>query len=415
MDPSDGETSRGRAHDEITNPFIAFRRFADEQMSNLVKGIFGLATASDSSSASPSSSDRAFQDYQAWLRDARASQENLQREQEFAGRIMSAVAEAHRDDAQEHIEAPTQDVDGPLRCPYRPEYRDSTQNPNPDSDHSFASLGIQLPHPFIAAPTIYNGIPPKGVAYLLYSPYSPLHLEQHPRLRDRGIQWRKAFEDLIAIDGGGDMSSERTPDQRLSNTGWVEQMSDRNKCNNDPVDYRGLALFMAHAMAGGSSPYERTEERSIQDAHGADSENADESTEPMTELDLYEHFLGKQDSSLDNESASQPDLQSQSRSYAHLQHDSAPTEESGRKPSILSTLTTTERTSLQDGTIHTKVVLKKRFSDGREESTETMHTQNPTPKTEYQPPKQGCKQLDNSHEPSRSEKEAKKSKGWFWS
>ncbi|KAL9614511.1 MAG: hypothetical protein Q9167_001039 [Letrouitia subvulpina] len=44
------------------------------------------------------------------------------------------------------------------------------------------------------------------------------------------------------------------------------------------------------------------------------------------------------------------------------------------KPSVLSQLTRTERTTSPDGTVITKVVLKKRFSDGTEENEETVST-----------------------------------------
>ncbi|GAB7360550.1 hypothetical protein MBLNU230_g0435t1 [Neophaeotheca triangularis] len=44
------------------------------------------------------------------------------------------------------------------------------------------------------------------------------------------------------------------------------------------------------------------------------------------------------------------------------------------KPAVLSALTTTQTTRLPDGTVTTKVVLKQRFADGREETEEKMHT-----------------------------------------
>jgi len=68
------------------------------------------------------------------------------------------------------------------------------------------------------------------------------------------------------------------------------------------------------------------------------------------------------------------------------------------KPSILATLTTTERQVLPDGSTTTRVVLKKRFADGREESSETLHQ---TPATGLQVEQKRLEQ------PKR--------KGWFWS
>ena len=37
-------------------------------------------------------------------------------------------------------------------------------------------------------------------------------------------------------------------------------------------------------------------------------------------------------------------------------------------------MTTTERTTLPDGRVYSRMVLKKRFADGREESSETVQT-----------------------------------------
>lgn len=78
-------------------------------------------------------------------------------------------------------------------------------------------------------------------------------------------------------------------------------------------------------------------------------------------------------------------------------------EESGevshpKKPDVLSALTTTQTTRLPDGTVTTKVVLKKRFSDGREETTERVHTSN-----------------EKSEQPDHRVEESPKKKGWFWS
>lgn len=70
-----------------------------------------------------------------------------------------------------------------------------------------------------------------------------------------------------------------------------------------------------------------------------------------------------------------------------------------KKPEVLSALTTTETTRLPDGTVTTKVVLKKRFADGREETSESVHTANENLEQQRQ---------------EGSEDHPKK-KGWFWS
>lgn len=82
-------------------------------------------------------------------------------------------------------------------------------------------------------------------------------------------------------------------------------------------------------------------------------------------------------------------------------------------PSILSTLTTTEQRTLPDGTVTTKVVLKKRFSDGAEEVTERVHTQNaPSPSPSSSVESQG--NLASGKVKDGMTKQ-KKDAGWFWS
>jgi hypothetical protein len=64
-----------------------------------------------------------------------------------------------------------------------------------------------------------------------------------------------------------------------------------------------------------------------------------------------------------------------------------------KNPGVLSSLTTTETIRQPGGTVTTKIVLKQRFADGREETSERSHT--------YQ-------------EDSEMHKEEPNKKGWFW-
>lgn len=77
--------------------------------------------------------------------------------------------------------------------------------------------------------------------------------------------------------------------------------------------------------------------------------------------------------------------------------------EAMKRPDVLSALTTTQTTRLPDGTVTTKVVLKKRFSDGREESSESVHTHHEGVEAELRKERQ------------QEEAESQKVKGWFWS
>ena len=75
-----------------------------------------------------------------------------------------------------------------------------------------------------------------------------------------------------------------------------------------------------------------------------------------------------------------------------------------RKVDVLSSLTTKHTTRLADGTVTTKVVLKQRFADGREEEEEKVHTYQDT-----------ARQQKLAQAEDGSDGKGKKSAGgWFW-
>lgn len=402
MASSDDGKINGRARgDDNINPFISFRRFADEQMSNLLAGIFGM------------SSRCSLGDYQAWLQEARRSHGNVGREVEEATRIMDIYTRAHEDSAHEELQGAIQDAENPLRCPYRPADQDEPKHKSDRSEGSLAALGVHLPSTILAAPVLGAQVSSVPISYLLYSPYSPVRLEEQRAFRDHEVHWREAFEDLLAVQNGEEITSECEQDARISNTDWVRRMIGLAMCKRDQdkdeeccdVDRQALGIIPGRMVRFTAT------RQPVNDAYEGEDyqerETLDE--ESVTELDLYKHFLGKQET--------QPSAAASSKkpSSAYSEHDSNLAEREGKKPSILSTLTTTERTTLPDGTTHTKVVLKKRFSDGREESTETMSTQNPLPKPQYQPPTQVIGGQASSHSTPVLKHKEKKKVGWFWS
>jgi hypothetical protein len=98
--------------------------------------------------------------------------------------------------------------------------------------------------------------------------------------------------------------------------------------------------------------------------------------------------------------------------YEQLLEKPKSTASSEARPSILSTLTTTERTVAPNGSVTTKIVLKKRFADGREESTETVHTQRGQESDPWETVQQHVAPKHDEHE---AEQRKEKKSGWFWS
>lgn len=83
------------------------------------------------------------------------------------------------------------------------------------------------------------------------------------------------------------------------------------------------------------------------------------------------------------------------------------------EPSVISTMTRTERRTLPDGSIRTKTIKTKRFSDGREESDESEEVHHPQP---LLPPTQNESNTQSSPPEAQNEPNGKSSKGgWFWS
>lgn len=408
---------------EDANPFVAFRRFADDQVATLMNGIFSISSLFGSPPASPR---RSIQDYDKWLQDTRESSQRLAHEAEEAGRIMDVYARAHKDGQhamKEDMEASTSDDDsGPLRCPYRPAEQ---HFPRPDASLiddasrsclSLAALSPGFPSTICAAPVFGEQLSAVPVAYLLYSPYSPLRLEQQPYLCDHGAKWREAFEDLLAVQSGQDLPP-RWQETRESSVDWVTAMIDVKKSEEDTQEsgsapsktsellkqYLGLLSCILSAR--------QPENDADEDDFGDNDDLDDDGDAEVTELDVYDRLFGSQKPS------STVTPKAAARSFANLQQDecSSPSDADNKTPRILSTLTTTERTTRQDGSVYTKVVLKKRFYDGREESTETVHHQNAVRHT-LDAASMSIKDKENAGENGKDKgTEENKSRGWFWS
>ncbi|KAF2087580.1 hypothetical protein K490DRAFT_56681 [Saccharata proteae CBS 121410] len=122
-----------------------------------------------------------------------------------------------------------------------------------------------------------------------------------------------------------------------------------------------------------------------------------ETADPQSEAEMYEHFLNgslpnqpnagrtawssafgtdrHEESSSPNED---PASITTSSTPSAQQIKPSPSQQPQTDPSssrILSMLTTTHRSVEADGSVTTKVVLKKRFADGREETSETVNTE----------------------------------------
>ena len=453
MMPKDEHSRQEGPNKHNENPFIAFRRYADERVSSFLQGVIGLPSAL----SSHSSNNRWFPYDQEMRRRG-----SCDRDPPFRSEAEKACPRELDD--KEAVEIPVKrynrnseiesNVSEGIRCPYKPIDQDppvlpkdrSFGQPSDDWEKSFDFIfpsrtdlftDSTSPSSMISGPlssTRLLGAWPIG--YIITSPYSPLYLEEQQLMRKHGVKWRHAFEDLVAIQSGRPMVKNSNRRIQKNNTEWVTFILDqwlfgpmrhvttRESCLNGVAQEeasRKLQIprdleFNPNSTAQLWSLIQEAERARQQPDYNSrlpDEVNArhpeiDAEEEEFTELDLYERFLG-----------SQGQFSSTTASEASPSPRSTPKAADTEGPlSIISTLTTTERKTLPDGTVHTKVMLKKRFADGREESSETIHTTQggfeQKARLSQATPKEGSS-TDGDAEGEKAKVKEKPRKGWFWS
>ncbi|CAI6298540.1 unnamed protein product [Periconia digitata] len=464
--------SHGHQNNE-DNPFIAFRRFADSQVSSLLNTVITLpATIANYNNAHVAREQCLF---------GRADKQKCHRLAELEAQVASLRAEGRelyqvgdlqamirKGEQLMHLDHQAEDIRRDIVEAARSR-NGQMQQPSPDDWRQTQSRIMEkvanekgqqwgwmwdwgFPRPFDAEDdniwpdsTRKNGAPrnmdsppspqqvqaqiqgilddigsaiAREVPRIFASPwYSPSSLEEDKSLQRSGINWRDAFEDLIRSENGAPLipSDSLGRQQEQSYNEWARRF-------HDPKTARGeVAAWVAQTEdQKPSSPSKEmtyplsssaAEEPSYEYGHDHEDQHDDIETDqhphpqqssswfsskpatapttrksPETELDAYEQLLGR---------------------IHHHPTDSKPSDSQQRVPSgsILSTMTTTERTTAPDGTVTTRVVLKKRFVDGREESSETVHTQ------------RGEQVTEENHSSVNGHSEGRKtgSKGWFWS
>ena len=422
------------SQDDPRNPFEAFRRFADEQMSALLMSLTGRPP--NAPKVSPSESSESNDDL-PWI--LRGTSEEARRRYRQAQREMNEYLSEQEAEAAERLGSRN---DEQPRCPYRPADQETPQSDQmpfnkfvrkrmdePDSDSSSAEDDLG-----------HWDSPTWPVRYLITSDYSPLYLETELRSQGPGQKWRHAFEDLIAIQSGMDMENRDSTRSKQCSGNWFDSMlhrelfgAPRHEAEHDnphsetptSVDEAGYspegihcqARHTLHAQSPNKQDRKHKDEADENDEYDEDDNATDEDLEDSAEAlaEIDQHIFGLHGPFFFNTDFIQRLASQAFREASQLEDKSASrmqmqsTDDKG-KPSLISTLTTTERTTLPDGSVHTKMVLKKRFADGREENTETVHTSRdhrPTIVSEKADALQNGK-TDEAETPKQ------KTKGWFW-
>lgn len=279
-----------------------------------------------------------------------------------------------------------------------------------------------------------------SVSWFRLSPYSPIQLETHHHAHQHGSMWRAAFEDLLSASTGREVAARDAwigvrPNQSLY-AAWAQTPRDwmlglqcrgilppqlpslyELGCTRRMDRIFGRLISGQHVgrWGGGAQqdfldlareigtvdpdeqyqavPRERTLPHPTM-IREIEPPRKEEQRHEETELDAYEQFLGKA---------------SGTQHVTPIAREKETSRSQQQTSSIISTLSTTERTVLPDGTVTTKVVLRKRFADGREESSETVTTS-----IGHQSESQNVANAESQVGDSNGVGDKAKSKGWFW-
>lgn len=442
------------------NPFVAFRRYADEQISSLLQSVVGLP----STFSRPSSRDWFFDDERDRSRFGARHQDGEGRSAEQAKNEQdkSWYDLVHIFDEEDEPDNRSYHRKSPFSC-----LRDHWDAPHPF--HDFWGwggrpdfFGRSSPFSFFDSPwdgmmdglMFPFGFPRSGlfdfmdpssasswpIPYLLFSPYSPLHLERprNPSSRSSGflswlssdhseasepheLRWRLAFEDLLRLENGKKMleNDSLAAAKSESPSNWITGMVQRGSLGNhwkvQNTPHRDGEKVLALTYDSSEPDSKPTEPRHEDDSwyslpkskQSYDRDHYDELFHP--DEDVSAGPLTRTDRQMRQRpwEIAQPDQTSSSKSTVNSQQQiSTSIPSSSENSSIpVSTTITTNRRALADGSIETKRVQTKRFSDGREESNETVHTTNPRPQTIED------KQKDAESKPAN---DGSSRGGWFW-
>lgn len=250
--------------------------------------------------------------------------------------------------------------------------------------------------------------------WLLQHPYSPAVLEAEAIKNEvaGAPRYADAFHDLMRAERGCLI-------RRDADTDWSRSMWPRSYRLLSDVYSRSpkTQAFFRNVEEGGvwyvpekqqplkngttsshDHAHDHKKEQAAHDDHMYERFLGTHTADPQTELDMYERFLG--DSSSHHQGGSGGSSSSGQAPPAPLSNKNNNID--AVSSPILSTITTTERNIAADGTVTTKVTLKKRFADGREETSETVNTT------------RGDRN-GNGASLEGSDGSNKKKGGWFWS
>ncbi|KAG9697417.1 hypothetical protein KCU95_g3725, partial [Aureobasidium melanogenum] len=356
------------------DPFADFRRFADEQINALVQGINSLPGFS---SASLATEEQRLSD------EMREMRRRL--EQDFPPLFTSLLGAPER---RSYLGGPISEVARQAARVLLLRARNASVGVDPRKilslyqDHG---QGMMPVHSKFPVRTTTSNTTWLGIDWFRHSPYSPIQLEQHSTAHQHVAHEAWKAEDTIAASH---------PDNQTLYNHWAQPGIDwmlglqcrgilppqlPSLYNITPLETKKLDRVFGKIVSGISNfwtPYGRAlYEDFTQLARIVASPDAEDlvvrsKVQPDTELDMYERLWGPEEGNDKEETEGTKSLMTSNNDLLAP----SPKKDEADKPSVIAVMTTTEMRTMPDGTVYTKRVLKKRFSDGTEENREEEST-----------------------------------------
>ncbi|KAK2743539.1 hypothetical protein FQN57_004836 [Myotisia sp. PD_48] len=465
------------------NPFIDFRRYVDEQVASFLNSIIGLPSAifppqrRDWVVFNDEELNNLARHWRSQAEEASESRNARGRGNSNGGYLSSARGKdgegVFRGDERNSEDGMGRRPDIETRRNLSHSFPASVFDALFDTAWPFGPSIMFRDFSHLQAPFIFDFLSPSTsagwpISYLMFSPYSPLHLERQQQIRYRhdthGFSswfpsssseqdnqerkepcWRDAFEDLLRVENGQPMlerdgDSQPAVRRREPGKDWLSGMIKRGSLG-DGWSYvprkDGEGYFKFNQIAQDKSSTNSRNELTSMTENEADA--------ALTELDLYDNFLRQVNNqaesiraspllreifderkrhrgeleelqkswrdvveshnSRDTKAIEQPDIMDPMKTeldYYEMQSQTSqttPPTDGDSSSSPISTTTTTQRRIQPDGSIKTKVIVSKRFADGREETIETEEVKNPS------------NDMGEQKSPNQQQKHRN---GWFW-
>ncbi|CAL5871293.1 uncharacterized protein PFLUO_LOCUS5543 [Penicillium psychrofluorescens] len=327
----DKDASAAPRHtDSETNPFVAFRRFADEQVSSMLQSVTGLP-----STISSPHSDRweIFNDdygYKNMTSRQRSSENSSEEPASERGANASSAKEQDDSSHRNPNNAPSHSSQSQL-----PENHDrwpsqswkKLRSGSADffgldsffdrfwlEDRFFPLSHFFHPHRNFSIPDMFEDTdsPTWPIAYIMFSPYSPLYLErqaQYHKHREEGVftslvstlrldsdrdpaepQWREAFEDLLRLENGKQMLERDASALSKTESGsdWVQGLVKRGSLGDR---WKYVSGTENQPWSGITFTGPSREKKELEDSNENGQRDTKSEEEAETELDLYNRFL----------------------------------------------------------------------------------------------------------------------------